>query len=156
VSASFLWHERDAQGNVIALNEEFEYELTTRSAFVGVKPDPQNPGAVLPVWGTSEFLSVFFGTFDDQTGAPTNQFSAKYGVHPESGSPNHFKWNPTLQPPPHRKEYLAAYDATFGVETATFTNNLTLANLYYLADQYDKRFTRPRPHQPPIPPATST
>jgi hypothetical protein len=136
-SASFLWHERDAQGNIIAPNEEFEYRLTTRSAFVGVKPDPQNQGEVLPVWGTSEFLNVFFGTFDDQTGNLTNQFSAKFGVHPEAGKPDHFKWNPTLQPPPHRKEYLAAYDATFGSDTATFTNNLTYSNLYYLADQYD-------------------
>ncbi len=137
-SASFLWHERDAQGQIIAPNDEFEYRLTTRSAFVGVKPDPQNPGGVLPVWGTSEFLSVFFGTFDAADGRFTNQFSAKYGVHPEAGSPHHFKWNPTLAPPPHRREYLAAYDASFtGGETQTFTNNSSLANLYYLADLYD-------------------
>jgi hypothetical protein len=133
-SASFLWHEPDGQGGYIA-NDEFEYHLTTRSAFVGVKPDPQNAGEVLPVWGTSEFLSVFFGTFDDETGALTNQFSAKYGVHPEAGSPDHFKWNPTSQPPPHRMEYLAAYDADFGFNT--YTNGLTILNLYYLADQYD-------------------
>lgn len=136
-SASFLWHERDAQGQIIALNEEFEYQLTKRSVFVGVKPDPENPGEVLPVWGTTEFLSASFGTFDAQDGTLTNQFSANYSVHPEPGTPDHFKWNPTLLPPPHRLEYLVAYVADFGLESETFTNGLGYANLYYLADVFD-------------------
>jgi hypothetical protein len=48
--ASFLWHERDAQGNLIALNEEFEYRMGTWSRYVGVEPDPNNPPQVRAVW----------------------------------------------------------------------------------------------------------
>lgn len=33
--ASFLWHERDAEGRIIALNEEFEYRLGTFAPLVG-------------------------------------------------------------------------------------------------------------------------
>jgi hypothetical protein len=134
-SASFLWHERDEQGNIIALNEEVEYRLTTRSAFVGVKPDPQTPGAVLPVWGTTEILSVFFGTFDGGNATFTNQFSAYYGVHPEPGTPHHLRFSSDLPPPPHRLEYLTAYDADF--RFATYTNNVTHLNLYHLADSFN-------------------
>lgn len=56
--ARFLWHERDAQGNLVALNEEFEYRMGTRSAYVGAIADPQNPGQVKPVWGTTESLAI--------------------------------------------------------------------------------------------------
>lgn len=134
-SASFLWHERNAEGQIIALNEEFEYQLTKRSVFVGVKPDPENPGEVLPVWGTTESLNAFFGTFDAEDGTLTNQFSAYYGVHPEPGSPHHFKWNPTAPLPAHQWDYLTAYRADF--RFPTYTNGQGLSNLYYLADVFD-------------------
>lgn len=133
-SASFLWHERDAQGQIIALNEEFEYQLTKRSVFVGVKPDPENPGEVLPVWGTTEFLNASFGTFDAEDGTLTNQFLARYGAHPEPGTPHHLKWNPTAPVPAHEWNYLTTYDADF--RFPTHTNNEGLANLYYLADVF--------------------
>jgi hypothetical protein len=135
--ATFLWHERNAQGQIIALNDEFEYRLGIYAAFVGIEPETQNPGGVLPVWGIPEFLSVFFGTFDSTDGTFTNQYSAVHGVHPEPGAAHHFKWNPLSAPPMHRWEYLAAYSAHFGLDYTTFTNALAISNLYYLADQYD-------------------
>jgi hypothetical protein len=136
-TASFLWHERDAQGNPAALNEEFEYQLGTYSGFAGVKPDPGTPGAVVPVWGTTEFLYVFFGTFDATDGTLTNQYSAYLGVHPESGPAHHFKWNPRALLPAHQDQYLSAYDENIGSEASTFTNNSGFGNEYYLADVFD-------------------
>ena len=41
--ARFVWHERDAQGSLVALNEEFEYQLGTRAAYVGAVPDCASP-----------------------------------------------------------------------------------------------------------------
>jgi hypothetical protein len=81
-NASFLWHERDAQGNLVALNEEFEYRMGTWSRYVGVEPDPNNPPQVRPVWGVAEDLEVRLQTPD---GAPLS-----YTVHPEPGKPDHF------------------------------------------------------------------
>jgi hypothetical protein len=89
--ASFLWHERDAQGNVIAPNEEFEYRLGTFANYVGETPDPAHPGQVLPVWGTTEGLVVTISTVDG-SGSPTplTMFTREFPVHPEPGKPHHF------------------------------------------------------------------
>ena len=48
--ATFVWHERDAQGNPIALNEIVGYRLGTLAVYAGAIPDPNNAGHVLPVW----------------------------------------------------------------------------------------------------------
>jgi hypothetical protein len=81
-NASFLWHERDAQGNLVALNEEFEYRMGTWSRYVGVEPDAGSPGTVKPVWGVAEDLGIRLETPD---GAPL-----AYNVSPEPGKPDHF------------------------------------------------------------------
>jgi hypothetical protein len=90
-NAAFIWHERDAQGNIIALNEEIEYRYGTYAAYVGAIADPQNPGHTLPVWGTTESLSLTLYTVDS-TGnpSPTTVFNVTYDVHPEPGKPDHF------------------------------------------------------------------
>ena len=56
--AAFIWHDRDAQGTLIAANEEFEIGMGTLSSYVGVAPDPVTPGQVIPVWGTAELLNL--------------------------------------------------------------------------------------------------
>ena len=94
--ASFLWHERDAQGNIIALNEELEYKLGTYAPFVGAVPDPQNPPSLKPVWGTGEVLGLVISTVD--SGGVTTQLMKTYKVHPEPGKPDHFAIS--VPPPP--------------------------------------------------------
>jgi hypothetical protein len=37
--ASFLWHERDAQGNLIAANEQFAYRMGTLCLYMGTVHD---------------------------------------------------------------------------------------------------------------------
>jgi hypothetical protein len=89
--ASFLWHERDAQGAIIAANEEFEYRLGTLATYVGATPDPAHSGQVLPVWGAAEGLDLTISTIDG-TGetTPLTAFTASFDVRPEPGKPDHF------------------------------------------------------------------
>jgi hypothetical protein len=134
-SASFLWHEIDENGQLIR-NDEFEYELTKRAAFAGVKPDPEHQGEVLPVWGTTEYLKVFFGTFDEDNNL-TNQFSGIYGTHAEPQKPDHLEWNPTGPVDEDRFDYLTMYGAEFS--SWPDTNGVSIFNVYYLVDEFGNR-----------------
>jgi hypothetical protein len=94
--ASFLWHERDAQGNIIALNEEFEYELGTFAPYVGAIPDAGSPGGLKPVWGTGEALGLVISTMDGS--GTTTHLSRTFGVHLEPGKPDHLAVAPPKTP----------------------------------------------------------
>jgi hypothetical protein len=85
--ATFMWHERDAQGNLIAPNEEFDYQLGTRALYAGAAPDPVDPRQVKPVWGTPEVLTVMA----DPSDALPNELPwvKAVSVHPEPGRPDH-------------------------------------------------------------------
>jgi hypothetical protein len=89
VQASFVWHERDAQGNLIAANDEFEYRLGTLAVYAGAVPDQAHPGQVLPVWGETESVRVTINTVDGSGNAsPLTMFDSEYPVLPEPGKPN--------------------------------------------------------------------
>jgi hypothetical protein len=140
-TASFLWHERDAQGNIIALNEEFEYKLGTYAPYVGAVPDIQNPLVLKPVWGTAEVLGLVVSTVD-ATGANLRQ-SYTYKVHPEPAKPDHFAVS--VPPPPSgTPEPVWTYWSDNGKAAGLTVNgrsgngvDLTAANRYYLMDRYE-------------------
>ena len=87
---TFIWHDRDDQGNLIAGNEEFEIGMGTLSSYVGVAPDPVTPGQVVPVWGTAELLNLAAQAKVQIDGAWADPLLMGYGVHPEPGKPDHF------------------------------------------------------------------
>jgi hypothetical protein len=116
-NASFLWHERDTQGNLIALNEEFEYRMGTWSRYVGVEPNPNNPSQLKPVWGVAEDLEIGLETPD---GAPLS-----YRVHPEPGRPDHFAcWEGPNLP----------CGDLFAFWTGSFFSGETITDAYHLED----------------------
>jgi hypothetical protein len=89
-NASFIWHERDAQGNIVALNEEIGYRYGTYAAYVGATPDPDNPGHVKPVWGPTEAITLTLFTVDPNGDpSPATVFNATYDIHPEPSKPDH-------------------------------------------------------------------
>ncbi|POO76312.1 hypothetical protein C1T30_43895, partial [Bacillus sp. MBGLi97] len=63
-SVSFLWHDQDAQGNVTDPNAIVEYRLGEYSAIEGFIADGQTPGAVKPVWRTTEELEIVLSAPD--------------------------------------------------------------------------------------------
>ncbi|MEX0880892.1 MAG: hypothetical protein WD451_14325, partial [Thermoanaerobaculia bacterium] len=140
--ASFLWHERDGQGNIIALNEEVEYRLGRFAPYVGAVPDPANPGQLKPVWGTGEMLRLILSTVD-QNGI-NQQLQQSIKVHPEPGKPDHFAVS--VPPPPQ-----GTPDPVWTYWADWKLSNLGLradgqpklgrtelnSSAYYLMDQYD-------------------
>jgi hypothetical protein len=137
-TASFLWHERDAQGNIVALNEELEYQLGTYAPYVGAIPDTQNPSVLKPVWGTAEVLGLVISTVDS-TGSNLRQ-PYSYKVKPEPGKPDHF--SVSVPPPPTgTPEAIWTYWADNGKASGVVVNgrtgngvDVTAANRYYLMD----------------------
>src|SRR5205823_4777021 len=85
--SNFLWHERDAAGNIIALNDEIEYRIGTYAPYVGAVPDTTHPGQVVPVWGTGEVVNLAAAAVDASNSLQQTVY--KYNVHPESGKPDH-------------------------------------------------------------------
>jgi len=83
--AAFLWHE-----SVGLPNDQFAYTMGTYAAYVGVEPDPNNPGQVRPVWGTAEALNLAAQAKALVDGQPADPLLMTYGVHPEPGKPDHF------------------------------------------------------------------
>jgi hypothetical protein len=90
-SASFLWHEMNAQGQVTSPNEEFEYKMGTFAPYAGAIPDPQNPGALKPVWAVGEALGIEADAFDEN--GVEQGYLNDVGVHVEPGVPDHFEGN---------------------------------------------------------------
>jgi hypothetical protein len=128
-NASFLWHERDAQGNLVALNEEFEYRMGTWSRYVGVEPDAGSPGGVKPVWGVAEDLGILLETPD---GAPLT-----FGVHPEPGKPDHFaSFDFQGRPEDNRFEYWSDYLVNPVGGGVTAADRHTTWNVYALVDAF--------------------
>ncbi len=125
-TASFIWHEQNAQGQVISLNEEFEYTLGTFAAVVGVTPNP-----IQPVWGTTEGLSLSIGTLDNN---PAASFSAGYPVEPEAGPPVSLQWNPKEPQPPNQLTFQSMYAVQF--QLAFGGIGTFFGNAYYLLDSY--------------------
>lgn len=76
-SATFVWHERDASGAIVALNEVIGYRLGTYADFVGLDL------SLDPVWNATELFKV--KTFTPGQEEPTLQV---FGVHPEPGKPD--------------------------------------------------------------------
>ena len=136
---TFLWHERDAAGNIIALNEEFEYRLGTYAPYVGAIPDPGSPGNVKPVWGTAEILGLKLSTVDGS--GVTQQVSLSYKVHPEPGKPDHFvSGSQALGGPDPSWQFWSDAFQTHPEGTRAdgqpklVTNPIFVANAYYLMD----------------------
>jgi hypothetical protein len=138
--ASFLWHEMDANGNIIAENDLFDYRLGTKANFGGVVPDPANPGQVKPVWGLVENLRVQLSTLDPQNNA-TVRLQQDFPVHPEPGKPDHFEWNPNIAGPQNQKPFLSAYNYQEASPPQELydNNNYYFQNLYYLDDGFGNR-----------------
>lgn len=76
-SATFVWHERDVNGAIVALNEVVGYRLGTYSDFVGLDL------SLRPVWKWTELFEV--KTFTPGQEEPSLQV---FGVHPEPGKPD--------------------------------------------------------------------
>ena len=76
-TATFIWHERDANGVIVALNEIVGYRLGTYSDFVGLDR------SLKPVWNWTELFQV--KTFTPGQEQPSVQV---FGVHPEPGKPD--------------------------------------------------------------------
>ncbi|HYN40716.1 MAG TPA: DUF6531 domain-containing protein, partial [Thermoanaerobaculia bacterium] len=76
-SATFVWHERDANGVIVALNEVVGYRLGTYSDFVGLDL------SLKPVWNWTELFEV--KTFTPGQEEPSLQ---AFGVHPVPGKPD--------------------------------------------------------------------
>jgi hypothetical protein len=156
--ASFLWHERDANGNIIALNEEFEYQLGTFAPYVGTIPDSTNPSQLDPVWGTGEFLSLLIATVDN-SGEVTVQANQGYDVHPQPGKPDHFSWS-VPPPPTGTPQPIWTRWSDFGIGSGLITVNGRAGhgetsweyNAYYLMDQFNNvTFGYTNLTQPPAP-----
>ncbi|MGA7992976.1 MAG: hypothetical protein WCC53_16220, partial [Thermoanaerobaculia bacterium] len=136
--ASFIWHEQDAQGNVIALNEEFEYKLGTLATYVGAVPDAAHPGQVLPVWGVTENLGVTISTVDGTgSSTPLTTFAGAFPVHPEPGKPIRFLSPYEIQggADDHLYEFWANYLVTT-VGGVTSTGPYRTYNSFYLVDRF--------------------
>ncbi len=136
--ASFLWHERDAQGNIIALNEEFEYRLGTFAPYVGAIPDPQNPPNLEPVWGTGEALGLVISTVDGL--GETTHLSRTFGVHLEPGKPDHFVSNSKLHGGPVDPVFSWWADGWIPQDLPPpqqVPSPLYILNPYFLADAHD-------------------
>jgi hypothetical protein len=136
--ASFIWHERDAQGNLIAPNEEFEYRLGTLSNYAGAVPDPAHPGQVLPVWGATEGLNVTISTVDGSGNAtPLTTFDAAFPVRPEPGRPQQLVSPQELNGLPYDDvwEYWADY-LTTTVGGTKLSGLYTVYNSFYLVDRW--------------------
>ena len=133
--ASFLWHERNAQNQIIALNEEFEYTLGTYAPYVGAVPDPLNLNQLKPVWGTGEVLGMTVATVN--SGGVTTQLTQTFKVRPEPGRPDHL--SVSVPPPPQgTPEVIWTYWSDQWLDPPNFTGRVA-ANYqaYYLLDQYD-------------------
>ena len=143
--ARFVWHERDAQGNLLPQkNEEIGYELGTRAAYVGAIPDPSNPGQVKPVWGTAEALALQI-TSPGSSGSqdPSKLLSLTFPVHPEPWKPDHFGGYDTLGQPmndqfPYWAGYLAYQDGTIpNTSNKRYRARYVEYEAYFLYDQYE-------------------
>jgi len=134
--ATFLWHERDSNGNIIAFNEEFQYQLGTFSSIAGFVADPANPGKAKPVWSLGETLNVGYGVIDASGTVTLTTF--EFPVQPEPGKPDHFVGNATSHDPTGNVIELwsdyGTYEVVFPPEIAAAFAEF---NAYYLNDQFD-------------------
>ena len=134
--ATFLWHERDESGNIIAPNEEFEYELGTFSGIAGFVADPLNLGKVKPVWGLAEMLNVAYGVIDPSGTVTFTAFG--FPVQPEPGKPDHFVGNAISHNPTGDVVELWSDYGTYEVALPPATGaSFAEFNAYYLLDQFD-------------------
>ena len=132
--ARFLWHERDALGNLLPQkNEEIGYELGTFAAYVGAAPDPSNPGQVKAVWGTTEALGVQI-TSPDPSGSQdqSKTLNLTFPVHPEPWKPDHLATANRIRGLPEDDIYEFWADYLFS-PGGTIRH---LSNAYYLLDAY--------------------
>ncbi len=137
--ASFIWHEQDAQGTIIAPNEEFEYRLGTLSIYAGAVPDPAHSGQVLPVWGVAENLTVTISTVDGTGNAtPLTTYDASFPVHPEPGRPKSFvsPFELVGGPPDAAWQYWADY-LTTTVAGVKQSPRYSIPNSFYLVDRWN-------------------
>lgn len=134
-SLDFLWHERNAEGAIVANNDIVSYKLGKKSGIAGVKPDPSTPGAVMPVWGATEYVDVFLGAIDSENGL-VDQLSVMHSVKPQAGRPVNMKQNPRIS---GNMEF--TYQTWAGYwnpdRNETVENNFGLSNLIYLVDEFD-------------------
>jgi RHS repeat-associated protein len=143
-TGSFIWHERDAQGNLVAPNEEVEYRLGTYALFRGAIPDAPSPFGLKPLWGVGELLSFEIGTVD-ASGAETSDTTSsfQFDVHPEPGKPDHFSCIEASGSP--CPDLLAYWSDFYKIPSGTKANGdprfansgIVLYNSYFLHDRYD-------------------
>jgi hypothetical protein len=123
--AAFIWHDQDPQGNLIA-DDQFEIGMGTLSGYVGVQPDPSNPGQVIPVWGTAEALNLSAQAKVQIDGKWADPFIMGYGVHPEPWAPDHFEcWEGPNLPCGDLFEYWTG-----------ILSDITTWEIYYLTDAW--------------------
>jgi RHS repeat-associated protein len=143
-SVSFLWHDQDAQGNVTDPNEIVEYQLGEYSRIDGFTADGQTPGAVKPVWGTTEELRIVLSA-PDASGTETweGMLDQTFPVRPEPGKPDHFAcFDQNGDPCPDSFPFWTghlAYPAGLRADGSPklATNPHRILNAYYLADEFE-------------------
>jgi len=133
--ATFLWHERDAYGNIIAPNEKFEYQLGTFSSIAGFVADPANPGKAKPVWSLGEMLNVAYSVIDPSGTVTLTAF--EFPVQPEPGKPDHFVGNATSHDPTGNVIELWSDYGTYVTNPPVTSASFAEFNAYYLNDQFD-------------------
>ena len=131
-TATFVWHQRDESGTMVAPNEIVGYRLGTLSSFLGVDT------GLKPVWNWTELFEV--ETFTPGQEEPSVQV---FGVHPEPGKPDRIFCRDFFgQLCGDSFSYWAGYKAyQYGLKQdgtpRLETNFFTTLNAYTLVDKYE-------------------
>jgi hypothetical protein len=133
-SATFVWHEENAQGQIIAFNDEIKYRLGKHAPYVGAIADPDNPGSVKAVWGLGEVLSAEIRIED--FGSVIDASARAIGVHIEPGKPDHFVFLSELLTPPVSaiQRYWADYPLDYISGQRRDMDEISRTNVLFLTD----------------------
>jgi hypothetical protein len=144
-TASFIWHQRDAQGTLINLNDQLGYRLGTLAWIAGFVADASKPGGIAPVWTSAETLRIT--ALGIESGGSQDQLTEQtIAVRPEAAKPDHLAcWDvyPT-EPCSNTFQYWTGYwsyadgTKTIGnpLETKLRVGPMQLYNAYFLYDSY--------------------
>jgi hypothetical protein len=144
-TASFIWHQRDAQGTLINLNDQLGYRLGTLAWIAGFVSDPAKPGGIAPVWTSAETLRIT--ALGIESGGSQDQLTEQtIAVRPEAAKPDHLAcWDVyPSEPCSNAFQYWTGYwsyaDGMKSIgnplETKLRVGPMQLYNAYFLYDSY--------------------